>query len=444
MGVYDKTTWLDNEAPDIDAVHLNKLEQGVADAHTEIATVQGNVAGIASALSVAQTDIVQLKTTGGGGGVGVNSGFTKNAIARGCKANDPNFNNGAILQTLLDEIRDAGHGELYLPGKRGDVYYMHGLWVPSNCRIISDGGVILDRKFGNSFDGLGRQEPNGIRVHGAGWIPGTIDQNLRIASDGLFVAAQSDLGFYDIPHDVKFEGLTLRGGTVVVYGVDGFFCEDFHTANDGFGIALGGGQGDQVGYANSRNCVFRDCSFKNHHRNALEFGNCRDVLIENCLIDGVDGVWNGEQCPGCGVESEQEGTDQECYNLRVVNCTIKNTAGAAVGLVNIGNGGVPVSADKILIQGNTFDTVSTKAIGAPPGVGTDGAIFMRGGQTDGLAVVRIADNYARAVGRAGFLSASQGPYDHGQVLATGNVCVGAVTGVAGTFSSLTKFGNIGV
>lgn len=38
MSTYTKTNWVDNSPPPIDAANLNKIEQGVADAHTEIDT----------------------------------------------------------------------------------------------------------------------------------------------------------------------------------------------------------------------------------------------------------------------------------------------------------------------------------------------------------------------------------------------------------------------
>ncbi len=36
MSAYTKTNWVDNSPPDLDAVHLNKIEQGIADAHDEL------------------------------------------------------------------------------------------------------------------------------------------------------------------------------------------------------------------------------------------------------------------------------------------------------------------------------------------------------------------------------------------------------------------------
>lgn len=42
---YTKTAWVDDTAPAVDAVNLNKIEQGIYDAHQLIAAFQGTISG---------------------------------------------------------------------------------------------------------------------------------------------------------------------------------------------------------------------------------------------------------------------------------------------------------------------------------------------------------------------------------------------------------------
>ena len=50
---YTKTQWVNNQAPAIDAINLNKIEQGIYDAHTELGTLDTKV----EANKVLQVDV---------------------------------------------------------------------------------------------------------------------------------------------------------------------------------------------------------------------------------------------------------------------------------------------------------------------------------------------------------------------------------------------------
>lgn len=62
---YEPTAWVDDAEPDLEASNLNKIEQGIADAHTAAAAAQTAANGKASAADIPTADTITGATTVG-------------------------------------------------------------------------------------------------------------------------------------------------------------------------------------------------------------------------------------------------------------------------------------------------------------------------------------------------------------------------------------------
>ena len=54
---YSKTTWINGASPAINATNLNKIENGIANATSEINTIASSVASIQSVATTAVTNV---------------------------------------------------------------------------------------------------------------------------------------------------------------------------------------------------------------------------------------------------------------------------------------------------------------------------------------------------------------------------------------------------
>lgn len=439
---YVPTVWQNDEAPDVDDVHLNKQEQGIK------AATDGVIAN-ATAITALGTRVTAVETAvSAGGGASAYRRFTKDALARGARTDGSDST--TVLQGILDEIRDSGYGEMYLPGKPGDTYNCKGLWIASGTRVVSDPGVILNRSYG----------PSGVfhsnNIYDSGDLRMTSWDGDLVRSDGLFLGTQTRLdstgkggasasapyGQVGQGHDIRIEGLTLKGGTVVVWAVENVLLEDVHIQDDAFGVAFTGLKNGNQGPNNyCKNVLVDACSFKNHSRNGIELSTVRDVVIRASLVDGVTAGADAGN-PGCGIENETESPEAHGYNIRIVGNTIRNTIGAAIGIVHNPN---PNAADLIVIEGNTLVSVALGDM-ASGAVGTRGAFWFNGGQAGGEEVVILTGNHARFVGHGGAISAPVLPGGcNMQIVATGNVIKLGGTGQDGNFQQANfKANNVGL
>jgi hypothetical protein len=421
--MYDPTTWVDDSAPDIDAFHLNKMEQGIKDAHT---SADANTAAV-SALGG------RVSTLEAGGAVSYRR-FTKDAIALGARG-DNATDNTTVLQGALDAIRDQGYGELYLPGAPGTVYRSKGLWATSGCRVVSDPGVILKITAPSGVAGQAADGHWSIPVSGD--LRTTSWDGDLVPSDGLFVCTQTRLGYTGLCHDVKIENLTIDSGTIVCWAVQGLKLINVGRINGFFGYAFNGFKNGQQGFGeipgNGGYCgdVLVDGGFvKNVGRNGYELSSVRRITIKGALIDGILGNDGGSQDPGAGIENELENVDAWGFDINLDGNTIRNCAGAGIAFIR---SGAPENANLCRARGNSIQNVSTTPYGganSPTNVGTQGAVWFNGEGASGEEVIIVEGNQVRGVVRGGMIAAGD---FNGQVVATGNVCKAGSTGATGTF-----------
>lgn len=392
---YVPTDWVNDSSPDIDADHLNHLEDGVeaattgvngaldeakmaqADANSFKQLLDQHIANMSNPHNVtaAQVGVSSPGGGGGGGGVGID------IVARGARGDDA-FDNTAVIQACLDEIRNAGGGTLFIPAGRtgGNTFRTRCLWVPSNCRIISEGALLknigwaLDARY-SSWDG---------------------DQ---IAAQGLFtVQPQTKYGFNALPQRISFEGLFMevvssRPDGILTYGFDigGNYinidrCHVYGDPKDDINIGERRGQ--------NLNFIWITKSFLHHARRnniSIEGADIRYIWIQDCWIGYCSGVPTPvgggqlDNSPGAGIDIEQpSGGPGNLSHIWIQNNWITNCAGPAVACAfHIQPSD---SLENLVIEGNRISDNS----GNPQG-GAFGGIYLIGGRTQDD--IRITNNH---------------------------------------------------
>jgi hypothetical protein len=368
---YVKTEWVNDSVPDIDAEHLNKIEQGILDAHLGFQAAT-DIAGQAksdavSALSSVNGHIASQSNPHLTTAKQVGARHHKNAIKRGCVANGV-FDCTAILQALLDELRDAGGGELYLPNDGGAVYRTRGLWVPSNCRIVSefakvvfyDGGAIRDHS--PDYDLIAA---TGFRLSQQRFFDGTVVANTgRCIIEGLTISVSGD-GFQSLaalnpgdPYVTYYEANPFAGqaarkpsnnyaanagaGLVAVnVACDDVTLRDINISGPGYDLMQIGGNlirlERMVVDGGRRNCV-TIWSGTEMEFFASTFKNCAADIPKQQHLDGTTwtigvGLPDGyEYAPGCGVEIEPFGGAQTTERVRFRDCSFTGNGGAGLGI----------------------------------------------------------------------------------------------------------------
>lgn len=376
---YTKTEWVNNAAPDIDDVHLNKIEQGIYDAHlgvvaasdlatsaksdaaSSVATVNGHVGSVSNPH---QTTAKQ-----------VGARHHKNAIKRGCVANN-SFDCTTILQQLLDEIRDAGGGELYLPNDGNSVYRTRGLWVPANCRVVSDGAKVAfydggavrgESPDGDLISALGFWAASQFPARGAAVIGcnKVLIEGMTIdaAASGYqsFTALMPTDPFVQYweanpwsgdpnrkPSNV-YPASSLRGLVPI------WLAGDEMTVRD---VTMTGTPYDAIQISGNKITLERVTIASSRRNNISVFGGSElefyKMISSGCLAiiplaRTVNSSWTfREYAPGCGIEIEPFGSAQ-MQAIRFRDCTMVDNGGAAIG-ADLNEGGTS-SVNGLVIDG---------------------------------------------------------------------------------------------
>lgn len=174
--VYTPTTWVNQSAPYLNADNLNKIEQGIADAHT-------------------------LAGGGGAGGEAIPAGYT-------APADTVDRTGTTNVQAELQAILNGG-GKLYLSG--GIFRCTSALLLDSNCHIYVAAGAKLLMDFATSGATSSSQIRTRNLTGGTGyynaiqpshdvWIygPGEISQGTGVAGGNLFCIAGDRFVMKDI------------------------------------------------------------------------------------------------------------------------------------------------------------------------------------------------------------------------------------------------------
>lgn len=377
-----KTNWVNDAEPDITAEELNRIELGIEEAHTLAGSASLAAANAASAAQTATNGLsAHTQSTGNPHNVTskqVGGRHIINAVKRGARGDDAT-DNTALLQAMLDEIRDSARPrELYLPGDEGTVYRTKGLWVPSRVRIVSDGAEL-------KITGKGAQRST------------SDDADPIFATAGLTIRAQKSLGFTSIVTDVAVEGLTVN----VSVATDG--------ADDLYGVQVAGQRvrlehvrvtgvphdalviDNRSAFGTPEEILARRCLFENGRRNSVSLIVCRYVWLEDNLIRNC-AASSPEFDPGAGIDIEPNVAGDPLHDIFIRNNVIRDNAGSGIALILEGwAGDDSTNADGIVIEGNAIRGNGIKAGGDAT---TTGGIEARAG-TSSLGL-RIVNNTIRS------------------------------------------------
>lgn len=373
---YVKTEWVNDNAPDIDADHLNKMEQGIADAHDGFALAQSDAGAAksdaASAVSTVNGHLTDRNNPHVVTARQIGTRHLKNAVKRGAKA-QAGFDNTVIFQTILDEITNEGGGEFYLPGDSGAVYETKNLWIQgSNTRIVSEGAQM---KFtaqspyarGTSFAGLDFTKANAA-VAPSGLI-----------LEGLTVNIAYDLGTETIV------GIAIDCDNAVVQD-----CTVIGIPKDS--IYVGGYQGGRADNS-SRNVRVERCQLIAARRNVISITGVVGCWIDKCVISGStasDPGSPGATNPGAGIDIEPNFRATPITDIWITDCVVDNNGGAGIAIVPSG------AADNLSIDiFNNIYLLNNRiwGNGASASASTSGGIdFLQYGQTNGEASVLVQGN----------------------------------------------------
>jgi hypothetical protein len=387
---YVKTEWVDESPPDIDALHLNKIEQGIFDAHAGFAAAQTSAdhaqSDATSAIAIANGAVGSVSTVSGTiashvanvsnphavTSKQVGSRHLKNAVKRGAKAL-PGFDNTAILQTLLDEIKAEGGGELYIPGDSGAVYETKNLWVQgSNTRIVSEGAYL-------KFTG---QSP-----YARGTSFACIDftkADAAVAPSGFIMEGLTVWCAYDIVTET-IVGIALNCDHALVRD-----CTVIGIPKDA--VYVGGYQGGRSTMF-SQDVRIERCELLAARRNVLSVTGAEGCWIDKCRLSNStasDPGSPGSTNPGAGIDLEPNYHTTPMQDIWITDCVIENNGGAGVLLTPSGasdNLAIDVFRD-IYVRGNTIR--SNGVVGSASSHG--GVSVFQYGETAGEGSVLIQGN----------------------------------------------------
>ncbi len=377
---YSPTVWIDDNEPDIDAVHLNKMETGIKDAHdgidsavTDAAAAQTSAAAASASVTAhsARVDNPHAVTARQAG-----ARHHKNAVKEGALGND-SFDNSLVLQGLLDALRNAGGGELYLPFDPANghtIYRTKTLHVYSNTRIVTEGATLKATNYGDPRAGVvgDWSYPYGL----------------------LSLRAQPNVGYSAKPSGITIEGLVLDTNTAAIGtdGIRGIFCYADDVRIKDVSVLAAGRPEDCIEIGGSATRVWIERSKLNGaRRNNISIVEAKYVWVSDCEITACEGTAiGGNASPGCGIEVETDGLSAPTSHIYISDNDIRSNAGAGVALV-MDHNGAPTEANDFLVEGNTI--VGNGAVSLP--FGTKGGVFVRRGQADGLSVVRVIGNVIR-------------------------------------------------
>lgn len=378
MSDYVKTVWIDDTEPDIDAVHLNHLETGVDTAHQEIDAVAVDAdAALSSATSAvnavnshaARTDNPHAVTARQAGGR-----HHKNAVKEGAVGNDSTDNTN-VLQGILDALRNAGGGELYLPYDPANghtIYRTKTLHVYSNTRIVSEGATLKAINYGDPRAG----------------VPGDYSYPYGLLS----LRDQPNAGYASKPSGITVEGVKLDANTVAVGtdGIRGIFCYADDVRIRDVEVLQSGRSTDciEIGGTATRVWVER-CKLLGARRNCVSVVSGRYVWILDSDIGLCEATAiGGNASPGCGIDVESEGPLSHIHICRNV---IHDNGGAGIGYIfSLANAYAP-EATGMLAEGN--EIIGNGNLSLP--FGTKGGIWVAKGQSDGNGTLRIVGNDIR-------------------------------------------------
>lgn len=376
---YTRTNWVNDASPDIDATNLNKIENGIEDAHERIDPMASQVSqassNAASANATVQNHVgntnnphnVTIRQVGGR--------HHKNAAHRGAVGND-STDNTAILQALLDELHQAGGGELYIPGP--GIYRTRTLYVPGNTRVVTDGakirctGLTSDiRRWSGDGDPIGA--PGVFTVIGWGGPWGNVGQD-RVLIEGFEILTTSPNPF----------GLYLAGDDIVVRDcwVRGNFYECWYVTDRGkWGevpqritierVEATGGQRNGAAIVAGRYI---------HVRDSLFFNSGTSPVVSSLATPGE---YPPNWVPACGLDIETFGS--RCSHIWIEGNSFIDTHGAGLGLI-FGNNTTVDDGGQVFVNRNIFRGCSRGQYAVPGGAGTKGCIQFNYGDP-GTAII---------------------------------------------------------
>ena len=325
--------------------------------------------------------------------------------------------NTAILQGLLDTIRDsAGGGQLYFPyvPSSGSVYLTRGLWVPSYTRITADPGIEI-RAIGPSLDNRAQSNDSPYP---------------DIPANGLFtISSQEAHGFAHKMHDVQIEGqFTINANNAILY------CLEFNGAQDVRvrDVMMSSGVSDNVilqirngnrvpGNENARIGLHR-CVISSAGRNGVSLIAFRHVTLDECTISGSRGF------PAAGIDVEPNFSSDPVRGLIVRNCLIAFNGREAIIFNPPTNGGLSSDNTDHLIEGCMLYENSLDRSG---GNANQIQFATNSGQGDALGAVRLVGN---AISRSNGGNSVRNDSAYYQVIAVGNVFGPAYSGPATAFA----------
>ena len=97
---------------------------------------------------------------------------------------------------------------------------------------------------------------------------------------------------------------------------------------EGLRIESSGGDGIYLGSGPRGACedvVIRDCISHDNHRQGISVIDARNLLLENCVFSGTDGVG-----PSAGIDFEPNFPQQQLVNCVVRNCIFENNSGHGI------------------------------------------------------------------------------------------------------------------
>lgn len=423
MSGFTRKVWRDYSPPDIEAVELNRLEQGIVDLYEQLGE---NTQQLVDAIGQVETAVqlalehlgdfanpdrvtpAMVGVTSFSGSVTTHAADLANphkVNARQVKIGGGSIDvaargiltlaqgghgpaNTILFQKLLDELEAFGGGELLFPWPAGTVVPMEGFgYVPSGVTITGNGAVLRKTRLG--FDGLDTSRLNRTAA---------IDENgpyVRGADAVVCVRIQNAPGYSNVrPANVVIDGLVIQGGEGFVNGItaagDGVTIRNC-TVQRIPGATNDGGNsffdGIYVDDCNDLHVTGTLVEFAGRNNVSIVQGRritIEDSTFRNCTARKGDGL-DYDLSPGCGIELEPDSPNEWLTDVLIRNCDCLDNAGAGIGF-DFGPPGAPAVLDghatRLTIEACTVKRNGRKGFGGVAGsdAGMTGGVYVTGGE----------------------------------------------------------------
>jgi polygalacturonase len=235
-----------------------------------------------------------------------------NLLNYGAKPDGSTLNTKAI-QTAIDDVSKSGDGKLTVPAGR---FLTGRIELKSNVELYLDEQAVIlgstnpyDYYTGNTA-GIARHLINGnnisnVSITGKGVIDGQ-GRQLGLNIDSLYYVGKLDKQFFDFTCERAKE--SVRPKIIAIDGSKHILLKDITTKNSTCFVQL---------YYDCEDVVIENITVNSvayHNNDGIDFSNCRNVHISDCIVNTVDdGI--------C-----LKGTYNE--NILIENCRIRSSASA--------------------------------------------------------------------------------------------------------------------